>query len=245
MNDVVFGASSLGHVPQSARWEFDEGVVRVFPDMLQRSIPQYEVMRRCVYELGRRFVVPDTCIIDLGCSLGDSLAPFIDRFGTANTYLGIEVSAPMIAAFRARFAAEIGRGIVAVRDIDLRHNYPQAVSSLTLCILTLQFIPVEYRRRLIARAYENMQPGGAFILVEKLLGSANKTHELITDIYYEFKSANGYSSAEIDAKRASLEHVLVPLSSRWNEQLLYEAGFGEVECFWRWMNFAGYIAIKS
>ena len=42
----------------------------------------------------------------------------------------------------------------------------------------------------------------------------------------------------------SLEGVLVPVTAKWNEQLLRSAGFAEVDMFWRWMNFAGWVAVK-
>lgn len=41
-----------------------------------------------------------------------------------------------------------------------------------------------------------------------------------------------------------LKGVLVPLTAKWNEMMLHEAGFRYVDSFWRWMNFAGWIAIK-
>jgi len=74
-------ASSLGHMPTKARWEFDESVADVFDDMLRRSIPQYEVMRAAVNEVARRLAKPGTDIIDLGCSRGETLAPLIKEFG--------------------------------------------------------------------------------------------------------------------------------------------------------------------
>lgn len=62
--------------------------------------------------------------------------------------------------------------------------------------------------------------------------------------YYALKRHNGYDDEEIQRKRLSLEGRLVPITAAWNEQLLRSAGFTETECFWRWMNFAGWIAAK-
>jgi hypothetical protein len=39
--------------------------------------------------------------------------------------------------------------------------------------------------------------------------------------------------------------VLVPVTARWNEELLASAGFRQVDAFWRYMNFVGWIAIKE
>jgi tRNA (cmo5U34)-methyltransferase len=42
----------------------------------------------------------------------------------------------------------------------------------------------------------------------------------------------------------SLEGVLVPVTSDWNIDLLKQAGFRQIDVFWKWMNFVGYIAFK-
>ena len=60
-----------------------------------------------------------------------------------------------------------------------------------------------------------------------------------------FSYENGYSAEEIERKRLSLEGVLVPVTARMNEDLLRSAGFDQVDCFWRWANFAGWLAIRD
>ena len=46
-------------------------------------------------------------------------------------------------------------------------------------------------------------------------------------------------------RRVALEGVLVPETASGNERLLRKAGFSDVECFWRWMNFASWVAVKA
>lgn len=236
--------SSLGHFPAGPRWEFDDSVTRVFDDMLERSIPQYRVMRDAVYTLGRRYVRPKTAILDLGCSRGEALAPFVQEFGAHNRYVGIEVSGPMIAAARKRFGSLIDCGVVEIREHDLRRGVPAEPASLVLSVLTLMFTPIEYRQQIVSSAYATLAPGGAFILVEKVLGASADLADLFIEVYHELKAANGYSREEIERKRLALEGVQVPVTAHWNEELLRNAGYRQVDCFWRWMNFAGWIAVK-
>jgi tRNA (cmo5U34)-methyltransferase len=226
----------------STQWQFDPAVTAVFDDMLARSIPQYEVMRETCYELGARYVQPDSWIIDLGCSRGEAIAPFVERFGHANSYLGIEISQPMYEAACQRFS---DNDRVVIRQDDLRGSYPHERSSVTLSILTLQFTPIEYRQRIIRSIYNNLIPGGAFIFVEKVLGATAELDADMVSVYYDLKRHNGYTEEQIQRKRLSLEGVLVPVTAAWNEELLKMAGFTQVDCFWRWMNFAGWIAVKQ
>jgi tRNA (cmo5U34)-methyltransferase len=227
------------------RWQFDRDVANVFENMLARSIPQYATIRSLVFDLGATLVQPGTAIIDIGCSKGDALGPFIQQFGMANRYIGVELSQPMLDAARRRFAALIEQGTVDIRRLDLRTEYPAEMASLTLAVLTIQFTPIEYRRRIMQRIADHTLSGGGIILVEKVLGSTAHFDEVLTRRYYELKSLNGYTAEQIERKRLALEGVLVPVSAQWNEDLVRESGFNQVECFWRWCNFAGWIAIKN
>lgn len=241
-DDEVY-PTSIGHMP-NGRWEFDEAVTAVFSDMLARSIPQYEVMRSCVYELGSSLLAPGDLLVDLGCSRGDGLMPFIEYFGGRNRYLGVDVSAPMLEASRHRFRTQIADGLVKIEEFDLRRGYPAKQAGLTLCVLTLQFTPIEHRQRLLVEAFNNTVPHGSLILVEKTLGASASINSSMVDIYHAYKRRSGYSAEEVERKKLALEGVLVPVTARWNEDLLHGAGFREVDCFWRWMNFAAWVARK-
>jgi tRNA (cmo5U34)-methyltransferase len=230
---------------EGKHWRFDRDVTEVFENMLARSIPEYGMMRTLVFDLGASLVKPGTAIIDLGCSKGDALAPFVRRFGTANRYIGAELSEPMFEAARRRFADLIAQGIVDIRRLDLRVEHPPEMASLTLAVLTIQFIPIECRRCIMQRIAEHTLPGGGVVLVEKVLGSTAHLDELLTRRYCALKEANGYTAEQIERKRLALEGVLMPLAAQRNEDLLREAGFQQVECFWRWCNFAGWIAIRN
>jgi tRNA (cmo5U34)-methyltransferase len=151
----------------------------------------------------------------------------------------------MLEAVRNRFRLLIDAGVVQILDLDLRQGFPRVSASVILSVLTIQFTPIEHRLRILEDIHTALLPGGAFIFVEKVIGATAALDRDFVELYYEFKRAGGYTSEEIERKRLSLEGVLVPVTARWNEELLKTAGFKQADCFWRWMNFAGWIAIKS
>jgi tRNA (cmo5U34)-methyltransferase len=237
--------AAIDQVNPSGKWSFDEEVTAAFDDMLARSIPQYELMRQGVFDLACEYIQPKTDVVDLGCSRGEAMAPLVDRFGARNRFIGVEVSAPMLEAVRGRFAGLISCGVVDIRATDLRTAYPPARASVTLAILTIQFTPIEYRQRILREVFKSTIPGGAFILVEKVLGGSAELDQAMIRNYYAMKAGNGYSQEQIERKRLALEGVLVPVTAHWNEELLRQAGFAQIDCFWRWMNFAGWVAVKE
>ena len=230
-------------VPEGS-WIFDDRVTKVFDNMLARSIPGFEDMRSLTTQLACKYALANSYIVDLGCSRGGSLAPIIESLGSRNQYLGIEISDSMRNAAQDRFKNLDGIDTQIV-DMDLRVSFPTVDASIILSVLTIQFIPIEYRQQILALAYENLRPGGAIVLVEKILGSNAHLNSTFVDLYYGMKGRNGYTEEQINTKRKSLEGVLVPVTAAWNEQLLKDAGFVHVECFWRNLNFAGWIGVKG
>jgi len=237
----VSEVTDTGYAP--SRWAFDDEVTRVFDDMLKRSIPQYDVMRQTVTDVAAAYVTPATTIVDLGCSRGEALAPLVRRFGAVNRYVGLEVAPAMLAAARTRFA---GFDFVEILEHDLRLAWPARVrtAQVALSVLTLQFVPIEHRQRVIADVFAVLAPGGAFVLVEKVLGADASIDAAMVAAYYGLKADSGYTNEEIERKRLALEGVLVPITARWNEDMLRTEGFARVDCFWRWMNFAAWVAVK-
>ncbi len=241
-------ATSLGHLP-GEKWAFDEKVAGCFGDMLERSIPQLSVMREAVTALAGRFVQKCSygVVIDLGASGGDALAPIARNFPRIEC-LALETAPAMLTELRKRWPFRSEEQRVEVRNFDLRiDQLPKSCvgSSVVLSVLTLQFVPIEHRQRIVRDVWKNLAPGGAFILVEKILGATADVDEMMVEEYLGLKGENGYSQEEIARKRLALEGVLVPLTAKMNEDLLRAAGFVEVDAFWRWMNFCGWLAIKE
>lgn len=237
-----------GSAPEGGRWEFDADVAAVFDDMLARSIPNYPDLRKittwAAVCLAGRFETP--LIVDLGASRGAALAPIVERLGGFARYLATDVSEPMLEACAERFAGEIEEGILRVENADLRLGLPslEAAPAVYVLSLTLQFVPIEYRQRILRSLYHSLRPGGGLIITEKVLGGAAESNELLVDLYYGLKKENGYSEEAIERKRLSLEGVLVPLTAEMNEDWMRSAGFELVECIWAWANFRAWIAIK-
>ena len=223
------------------RWQFDGQVADCFDDMLARSIPDYHSMRDLVTRLASRFILPGTAVVDLGASRGTGVAPLVQRFGATVTWHLCEISPPMLDALRARFAG-LPPQVLRIHPCDLRTDFPDCRASVILSILTLQFTPIEHRHRILHRIAEHLLPGGVLILVEKVLGSTFTTDTLLVEEYHRIKGEHGYTQDQIERKRLSLEGVLVPVTAAWNRDLLAAAGFAEAECFWRCLNFAGWIA---
>jgi tRNA (cmo5U34)-methyltransferase len=227
------------------KWAFNEDVAEVFAEMLENSIPSYQQMRLWTTRLAFNYLKPAASVVDLGASRGDAFAPLLAAEPSAK-FLAIEASEPMREVLVRRFQNAPN---VTVSRCDLRYDSAAALSAasadLVLSILTLMFVPVEYRQEVLSNVHQALKPGGALLLVEKVLGADACMDRILREEYYKFKADNGYTQEAIVRKKHSLEGVLVPVTAQWNIDLLKSVGFSHVDCFWRSLNFCGFLAVRS
>ena len=223
-------------------WEFDNEVASVFPDMLKRSIPDLDGMRELIQHMVSQYFIDDEIIVtDIGCSDGQQIELMLAKTSKWK-FAGVDVSSPMVDKAKAKFE---GNSRVEILEGDIRDVADiLPMSDVVLVVLTMQFIPVEYRQLLMKKIYNHMVPSGILIFVEKTLGPTPLISEWMIDAYHNWKIQNGYSQEQVDAKRKSLEHALVPYTVQQNEALLKSCGFSDYEIFWKYMNFCGWVAVR-
>lgn len=239
IRDEVFREEGKQH-----DFQFDNRVAVVFDDMVSRSVPFYGEMQRMTGELAAKYAQPGTVVADLGCSTGTTILVMDQTVSADVRFLGIDDSAEMIAKCREKLDTVHLRHAVDLAVADLTVEVPVKNASVVTMVLVLQFIRPVHRQEILNKIFEGMVPGGVFIIFEKILTEETGFNRDFIDLYYEMKRRNQYSDLEISQKREALENVLVPYKTSENIDLLRQAGFQEVEVFFRWYNFTGIIAKK-
>ncbi len=228
-----------------ADFRFDDRVVRVFPDMIQRSVPGYGLVLELAGLLARRRVTAGSYVFDLGCSLGASTLAVRRNILHRNCkIIAVDNSSAMIKRCSEVLAADNSRVPVELVNADV---LDVAINNASLVMLnfTLQFIQPEQRLQLLQSIYQGLLPGGALLLAEKLQFDDPADNELLIDWHHEFKRSQGYSDLEIAQKRQALEKVMLPDTQEAHHQRLQQAGFTQVTPCFQALNFAAMVAIKS
>ncbi len=225
-----------------SKFKFNAPVVRVFDDMLARSVPFYKECLTLSVNLARQYATPNTKVYDLGCSTGTLLFNLADRLPKSVKLVGIDNSPDMLKKAQKKLRDHLKRCELVEKDLMDSLEFPKA--SVVVMNYTLQFVPPEKRIKMLKTIHGNLIPGGALILIEKIKGESEPMDKLFVDEHHRFKKSKGYSKLEIARKRQALEKVLVPLTAKQNEGLMKRAGFREFESFFRWCNFVGWLAVK-
>ena len=238
--DTLF-ASPLSEIVD---FVFDEKVVDVFPDMINRSVPGYSTIINLLGIITRQYARPGTNIYDLGCSLGAATLSMRHHIAVEDCkIIAVDNASAMIERLQRIIERDNSRIAVESHCKDLQaidiHN-----ASVVVMNFTLQFIAPEERDAIIEKIYRGMNPGGVLILSEKLQFDNAQQDRVLTELHHAFKKSNGYSDLEIAQKRSALENVLIPETANVHHQRLQQAGFSEVYLWFQCFNFASFIAIK-
>ncbi len=240
MKDEIFAKAK----PLVTDFAFDQETAKVFDDMVNRSVPFYEEMQRMTTEIAADFATPGSMLYDLGCSTGTTLLALHEKVHPDVQFVGIDESQEMLDKARTKFNAISGMRPVDLQQADFHQGLFVQDASVVSMILTLQFIRPLYRHKIVQAIYEGLQPQGTLILIEKVTAEDTLFNRLFIKYYYDYKRRMGYSDLEIAQKREALENVLIPYRIEENMALLKEAGFKNMEVFFRWYNFAGVVAVK-
>lgn len=238
-SDEVFKESM-----KASDFEFNNQVAGVFDDMVSRSVPFYQEMQRMTSELAGRYALEDTNVYDLGCSTGTTMILMDKLVKDGVKFIGVDDSEEMILKCREKLNNFKLHRDIELLVADLSNDVPVENASVVAMVLVLQFIRPLHRLEIVRKICDGMVKNGVFILIEKILTEEKSFNRDYIDFYYDLKRRNSYSELEISQKREALENVLIPYKTSENITMLKDAGFGEVEVFFRWYNFTGIIAKK-
>ena len=228
-----------------ADFKFDESVVDVFPDMIQRSVPGYETIIHTIGELAKSTVTDNSNVYDLGCSLGAaSLSVARATQDKRCNIIGVDSSEAMVErckrvvqAFNLSNPITIEQALA--QDVDINN------ASMVVMNFTLQFIPPADREALLSKIFSGLNSGGILVLSEKIRHPTLAGNELLIDLHHQFKRDNGYSELEVSQKRAALEKVMLTDTFSEHETRLKQVGFSDVVMWYKCYNFTSMVAIKA
>ncbi len=234
MRDQVFAAPQ----PQIVDFAFNQAVVGVFPDMIRRSVPGYELILPMSGLIAARHMGPAGTAFDLGCSLGASALALLTYCPSPDIrVIAVDNSQAMIDEARK----QIQDPRVEFRYQDL---FAVDVSGAKVVMLNfvLQFLEPQRRSQLLTEIAQRMDPAGLLILSEKVLNADADTHAFYDATHLAWKQANGYSELEVSQKRQALENVMRVESPQNHQQRLADAGFNDVIQWFHCLNWVSFAA---
>ena len=184
---------------------------------------------------------PGIEVLDLGAGTGLLSARILAHAPNAHVVL-VDLSEHMLAQARVRFA-EVGTQVefrlsnFAVEPF--LGSYDAIVSALAI-----HHLPATEKRKLFLKAYNHLKPKGIFINADQVLGPSAGIEAQYRRHWLTQVQAAGVSAATL---AAALERMQEDQMSTLVEQLawLEEAGFQEVNCWYKNYSFVVYSGTKT
>lgn len=220
-------------------WKFDESVVPIFDEHVNQSVPMYEEIHNLIGDISTWYLLDGTNMYDIGTSTGKVIHTLKNKHPSKKVnYIGIDNSKEMIE--------KVSNNLPDAKFIyeDVTEGFEFKNASLITSVLTMQFIQEDKRQYIINNVYEGLNKGSAFILVEKVIGNNSRFNEIWNDLYHELKLKNGLSEKHVFDKARAIRGIMKPYTVQENTDLLKNAGFKDIDMFFKWNNFVGFIAVK-
>ena len=229
---------------KTSSFSFNQEVAKVFPDMLERSIPGYRTTINSIRFLASKYSKKGTNCYDLGCSLGASSIALGE--GAAHNdcrIMAVDKSSSMTKKFSEIIKQEkLDLNIQIFNEDILDTKITNA--SIVIMNFTLQFIRKKDRQLVLDKIYNGLNDGGLLILSEKITQGDKKINNLLIDLHENFKLENLYTREEIENKKESIKNVLVEDNIETHQSRLSKSGFTKFGIWLQHFNFASFVAIK-
>ena len=210
-----------------------DGVAASYDAHRRQLIPCFDGFYDAAVELAATAPGPAPRILDLGSGTGLLAALILRRLPDARFTL-LDISEAMLAQARTRFAGSPAHVEIRVGDhatADLGGPWDAIVSALSIHHLT-----DADKRRLYARAFAALAPGGIFVNADNVTAEDPAVQARARAAWVAGIRASGLGEAELAAamQRTHVD-ILAPLAPQlaW----LREAGFTEVDCTYKWHHF--------
>ena len=221
----------------------DEG----FDNHIDSSIRGYSTLLEDIISMSRYFVEKETNVYDIGCSTGKLTEAMLKKNQDIEDvhYYGIEVADGFVGDMKSReikLNSDYSWNKIKFLHEDVRDSMISNASLIT-SVFTLQFMSMRDRLPMIKKVYNGLNEGGAFIFAEKTICENAKFQEMITFNFYDYKR-KFFDTKDIMDKEQTLRNIMKPNTWKQIEKYIYDAGFKDVQPFWRNHMFVGAIAVK-
>ena len=205
----------------------------------RRLVPCFDEFYGTASELIVRSCPSAPAILDLGAGTGILSAAILRRIKTARLTL-LDASAEMLERAGNRLAQCQPQLLVQ----PLTSPLPPGPFHAVVSALAIHHLTHQEKRDLYRRILRVLTPGGLFINAEQILGATPALQKLFEETHLDCARTLGSSQAEIES---AVQRMGYDRCATVVDQLawLNEAGYVNLDCFFRWFRFAVFAGWKS
>jgi tRNA (cmo5U34)-methyltransferase len=202
----------------------------------RRLIPCFDSFYGTAVEVASLGRAGPVRVLDLGAGTGILSAMVAEALPEAELVL-LDEAPGMLERARERLGEAAPRCRIVVANFA--DQVPDGPFDVIVSALAIHHVDDDAKRRLFARLHDRLSPGGAFVNAEQVSGPNPRLDALYAERWRTRATTLGTTEHE-HAEAAERMSVDRPSSVEAQLRWLTESGFVDVDCFFKWWNFAVY-----
>ena len=190
-------------------WTFETlEIANTFDNHVREQLPWYDMVTESVAYIIKNYLSENDTVVDIGASTGNMIEKIFPLVQERSCYItAIEKSESMFDKLKNKYANESCIELVDsdVMDIEL----PKA--KVYILFLTLMFIPIHQRQKLMQRIKDKCEEGGVIIIVDKVCDHHGYFSTVLKRLTMHFKLLQGAKPEDVLIKEMSLAGVQIPI----------------------------------
>jgi tRNA (cmo5U34)-methyltransferase len=188
-------------------WTFETPEIAAgFDDHVREQLPWYDMVTDAVVYIVRNYLTEGGYVVDVGASTGNMIDKLMPLLRERNAeVLALEKSPTMVKVLMNRFG---NHDNVSIIEDDIRTTqYPAQVC---IVFLTMMFIPVHDRQKVLYGLKANLRQGGVLIVVDKVCDHGGYFATVLKRLGMHWKIQQGAELGAVTTKEMSLAGVQIP-----------------------------------
>ncbi len=178
-------------------------------------------------------------VLDLGAGTGLLTALILNSFPKASSMV-LDISEKMLAKAKERFK---GNDQVHFYAMDYARSPLTGEFDLIVSAMSIHHLYDSDKRLLFKKIYNALLPGGMFIHAELAKGATDVTEKIYQRMWFQYLKKTDLTEDQLSLifERMSYDKTTtLDIQLNW----LKKAGFTDVDCFYKYYNFAVYAGRK-
>ena len=217
----------------------DPDAVAAYAQGPARNVPGWADMLRMTDQLLAERMPDDGTVLVVGAGGGLETRLFAKAHALWR-FVGVDPAGEMLRLAHATL------GPLASR-VELIEGYVDAAPAgpfdAATCLLTLHFVPLEERRRMLKEIHRRLRPGAPFVVAHlSFPQSPPDERQVWLRRYSDFVASSGVDPVKAQAASEAVGSRLPIFSPHEDEDMLREAGFSNPQVFYAGLAFRGWVS---
>ncbi len=213
-------------------------VAKDYDVLIEKVVPNYHEQHKVILSFIPFARSAKLKVLDLGIGTGSISHVLLKNYPNSHVD-GIDISGKMIGVCQKRLGKFGKRLRLFCGDIE-KTNYDSRYDVVTAG-LTIHHLTDRAKERFFRKIQRLIRHNGVFIIRDLIKTRSSKINKLYNKLWSDFERSNG-----LDPKKISKEGKQNDIPSTVEDHLLWlkKAGFKDVDCVWKYNNFAIIVAYK-